>query len=50
MNERPSGMIVEEEVGKQRNDDLKKDLSTDVVSTTGSKTMVYFVQKWYKLG
>ena len=45
MNDRPSGMIVEEECGKQRHDALKKDISTDVASTNGSKTMVCFVQR-----
>ena len=50
MNDRPSGMIVEEEFGKQRHDDVKKDISTDVASTNRSKTMVCFVQRWYELG
>ena len=45
MNDRPSGMIVQEEFGKQRNDDVKKDISTDVASTNGSKTMVGFCSK-----
>lgn len=45
MNDRPSGMIVQEEFGKQRNDDVKKDISTDVASTNGSKTMVCFCSK-----
>ena len=45
MNDRPSGLIVEEEFGKQRNDDVKKDISNDVASTNGNKTMVCFVQR-----
>ena len=45
MNDGPSGVIVEEEFGKQRNDDVKKDISNDVVSTNGSKTMVCFFQR-----
>ena len=45
MNDRPSGMIVQEEFGKQRNDDVEKDISTDVASTNGSKTMVCFCSK-----
>ena len=45
MNDRPSGMIVEEEFGKQRHDDVKKDISTDVASTNRSKIMVCFVQR-----
>ena len=44
VNDRPSDMIVEEEFCKQRNDDVKKDISTDVASTNGSKTMVCFFQ------
>ena len=45
MNDRLSGMIVEEEFGKQRNDDVQKDISTDVASSSGSKTMVCFVER-----
>ena len=45
MNDRLSGMIVEEEFGKQRNDDVQKDISTDVSSSSGSKTMVCFVER-----
>ena len=45
MNDGHSGMIMEEEFGKQRNDDVKKDISNDVVSTNGSKTMVCFFQR-----
>ena len=42
MNDGPSGMIVEEEFGKQRNDDVKKDISNDVASTNGSKLKYVF--------
>ena len=51
MNDSTSGMIVQEEFGKQRNDDVKKDISTDVASTNGSKTMVCFCSKmiWIRI-
>ena len=38
-------MIAQEEFGKQRNDDVEKDISTDVASTNGSRNNGMFLFK-----